>query len=193
MSITRSIMLNSGSPFYFLSPDASNYTIDDIAHGLSNTCRYAGQCKRFYSVAEHSVLVSQELETEKMEGLFHDAAEAFIGDVTRPLKSMLGQYAYIEDLILKDVFRRLNLNWPLTENIHIADLSVMAAEIEVLMPEGIRDWLKEVEPARVNIRCLAPEQAKQMFLCRYQELRSVTGTVDWQGVSSVIRPINWVD
>src|ERR1700734_2059257 len=86
IDVGPSIMLHSGAWFDFAAPHSSRFTIEDIAHGLANICRYSGQCNRFYSVAEHSVLVSEIAVGFELEALMHDAAEAFLGDITRPLK-----------------------------------------------------------------------------------------------------------
>src|SRR5258708_39476115 len=89
LGVGPTIMLHSGAWFDFCAPASSCFNIEDIAHGLANICRYAGQCKRFYSVAEHSILVSQTAKGFEYEALLHDAAEAFVGDISRPLKQML--------------------------------------------------------------------------------------------------------
>src|SRR4051794_32839296 len=90
------IMLHSGAWFDLSDPSSSAFTIDDVAQGLANICRYAGHCTSFYSVAEHSLLVSETAHGFEFEGLLHDAAEAFLGDVTGPLKQMLPEYKRIE-------------------------------------------------------------------------------------------------
>lgn len=78
------------------NPDPETIVIEDIAHALSQICRYNGHVERFDSVAEHAVFVSQRLERKgyspevQMEGLHHDDAEAYLGDVVRPLKNLLG-------------------------------------------------------------------------------------------------------
>jgi uncharacterized protein len=109
LGIGPAIMLKSGSWFDFCSPASSDFTIEDIAHGLANICRYAGQCKKFYSVAEHSILVSEIAVGFEFEALLHDAAEAFIGDITRPLKQLLPEYKKIESSVQRAVLGRFGV------------------------------------------------------------------------------------
>src|SRR2546423_8158727 len=106
------IMLHSGRLFDLANPETSEITVEDIAHGLAHTCRYAGQCDGFYSVAEHSVLVSQVVSFAKLAALFHDAAEAFIGDVSGPLKRLLSEYRTIEKSIALAIFECFGIEWP---------------------------------------------------------------------------------
>src|SRR4051812_16341267 len=90
------ILLHNGDFFDFKDPRNHNYDIKAIAHALSNLCRYTGHSKRFYSVAEHCVLVSRLVDPRfAFEGLMHDASEAFCGDVASPLKKLLPGYARI--------------------------------------------------------------------------------------------------
>jgi hypothetical protein len=167
------IMLQSGKLFDFSNPENSDISVEDIAHGLAHTCRYAGQCDGFYSVAEHSVLVSQIAVHSNMAALFHDSAEAFIGDLPGPLKRLLPQYKEFENRIEKFVFERLEIAWPAPPEVKRADYCVMAAEQAVLMPAGTNEWLVScnVSPADVEIRQLDPAHAKALFLARYAELR----------------------
>jgi hypothetical protein len=166
------IMLHSGRLFDLEHPEASEFTVDDIAHGLAHLCRYVGQCDGFYSVAEHSVLVSQVVPHAKLAALFHDATEAFIGDVSGPLKRLLPDYRVIERKVVQAIFDRLGIEWPVPPEVKRADYSVMAAEQLALMPAGTNEWLHEmgVEPAAVEIRRLDPRKAKALFLERYAEL-----------------------
>ncbi len=166
------IMLHSGRLFDLANPSSAEIAIDDIAHGLAHTCRFAGQCDGFYSVAEHSVLVSQVVSVSTLAALFHDAAEAFIGDMSRPLKQLLPEYAQIEKRIQLIIFASLRIEWPPPPEVKVADLSVLAAEQRVLMPPGTNEWLRlaNVTPASVIIRRLNPVQAKQAFLDRYGAL-----------------------
>ena len=106
IDVGPSIMLHSGAWFDFAAPNSSSFTVDDIAQGLANICRYSGQCNRFYSVAEHSLLVSETAVGFELEALMHDAAEAFLGDITRPLKQMLPDYKRIESEVERAIFRQ---------------------------------------------------------------------------------------
>jgi len=165
-------MLQSGSIFDLANPETSEIKVEDIAHGLAHTCRFAGQCKGFYSVAEHSVLVSQIVPQVALAALFHDAAEAFVGDMSRPLKQLLPDYTKVEKKIERAIFHRFRIEWPAPPEVKHADYSVMAAEQAMLMPPGTNEWLRaaNITPARVEIRCLAPKAAKALFLGRYAEL-----------------------
>lgn len=171
------ILLRSGSYFDLLDPHGSDFTIEDIAHGLSMTCRFAGQCRQFYSVAEHSwhasFLVAEEF---KLAALMHDAAEAFIGDVTRPLKSLLPEYKAIERNIEAAIAERFGLDDAGADEIKRADLLMLHAEQAVMMPHHDDRWTTspadEVPGTIVNFRCWSPDDAKRAFLDRFADLRS---------------------
>src|SRR5262249_28036751 len=152
----------SGAWFDFCSPAESPFVIEDIAQGLANICRYSGQCSRFYSVAEHSLLVSEVAVGFEFEALLHDAAEAFVGDITRPLKQMLPEYKRIEREVETAVFRKFGIPSPLPIAVKNADLRVLAAEQRQIMPKGTDGWVRsqKVVPAPVVVRHLTPEQAK---------------------------------
>lgn len=173
VAVGPTIMLRSGSQFDFLDPWSSEFTIDDIAHGLSLICRYAGQCDRFYSVAEHSLLVSDTVPRFAYAALMHDAAEAFIGDVTRPLKQLLPAYKEIERNVESAIFQRFAVPHPLPEAVKEADLRVLAAEQNQIMPYGTNHWAAHegVSLAPITIKSLTPQEAKRQFLERFTKLR----------------------
>ncbi|RWO79775.1 MAG: hypothetical protein EOS18_14580 [Mesorhizobium sp.] len=167
------ITLASGRIFDFLDPHGSDFTIDDVAHGLAHICRYAGQCRDFYSVAEHSLLVCDVAVDCHYEALLHDAAEAFIGDVTRPLKQLLPEYKAIETNVEDAIAKRFGLNRSCRDVVKTADLSVLAAEQAQVMAPGTDSWAREagVLPAEVKIRYLTPAVARREFLERFEILR----------------------
>ncbi len=91
------ILKFSGHDFDLLRPDDTAWSIIDIAHGLSNLCRYAGHTTEFYSVAQHCVVMSRHVPQRlALTALFHDAAEALVGDMPTPLKALLEGYRTIE-------------------------------------------------------------------------------------------------
>jgi hypothetical protein len=170
------ILLHSGAHFDLLDPWNSEFTIEDIAHGLSNTCRYAGQCRKFYSVAEHSWHTSYIVPGPwKLAALMHDAAEAFIGDVTRPLKSLLPDYKRIERNVEDAIAIRFDIAGMDAPEVKSADLAMLAAEQAEIMPAHADGWavLGGVIPAPVNLFMWKPELAKVMFLDRYHQLATV--------------------
>jgi hypothetical protein len=178
MGIGPRIMLRSGGWFDFLDPWNSPFTIEDIAHGLAHVCRYAGQCSGFYSVAEHSLLVADVVDDYPLEALLHDAAEAFMGDITRPLKQLLPEYKRVEANVEGAILERLGLSTPIPKAVKDADLRVLAAEQLQIMPKGTADWAHEqgVVPAPVVVRLLPPEAAFHEFMERYHALSRLVGT-----------------
>ncbi|WP_395449657.1 hypothetical protein ACHMW7_07475 [Aminobacter sp. UC22_36] len=172
VAVGPTIMLRSGAVLDFLDPHSSEFTIDDIAHGLSLICRYAGQCDRFYSVAEHCVHVSEVASDHAYAALMHDAAEAFIGDVTRPLKQLLPAYKRIEADVERAIFDRFSVPYPLPDAVKKADLRVLAAEQAQIMPSGTDAWAHAagVIPAKITVKSYSPPEAKQIFLQRFEQL-----------------------
>jgi hypothetical protein len=173
MGVGPTIMLHSGAWFDFLAPSESAFTIEDIAHGLANICRYSGQCRVFYSVAEHSLLVSEVAEGFEFEALLHDAAEAFLGDITRPLKQMLPEFKRIENEVENAILQRFGVPAPLPLEVKQADLRVLAAEQRQIMPRGTDGWVRDqqIVPADIVVRHLTPSEAKRIFLARFEALK----------------------
>jgi uncharacterized protein len=174
MAYGPTITLASGRIFDFLDPHGSAFDIEDVAHGLAHVCRYAGQCRAFYSVAEHSLLVSDVVSDYRLEALLHDAAEAFIGDVTRPLKQLLPEYRRIEAIVEDAVAERFGLKLGYRDVVKAADLSVLAAEQAQVMAPGTNAWATEagIIPAAIVVRFLQPQDAKREFLDRFHTLRA---------------------
>lgn len=171
--VKSSICSVAGHYFSFDTPELSKFSIGEIAHALSNICRFTGHTRDFYSVAQHSVIVSRIVpEPYALEGLLHDAAEAFIGDVSTPLKRLLPDYKTIERRVEEAVLGRFGLSLPLHPSVKDADLVALATERRDLMPYTGDDWpcLFMVRPLPRTIVPLTPKDAKQSFLNRFFEL-----------------------
>lgn len=172
--IGPTILLASGNYFDYEAPETSAFTIEDIAHGLSMTCRFAGHCIRHYSVAQHSVHISELVSQEHaFQGLMHDSSEFAVGDMAKPLKVMLPAYSVIEKRVEAAVFARFGVVMPLPPEIKEADIRMLATEQRQLM--GNRDeWhYTHGRPAfDFTIPVWTPEEAKARFLARYAELAS---------------------
>ena len=108
--------------------------IEDIAYGLAHTARFGGQTRRYYSVAEHAIVVSVNLPLElKLAGLLHDASEAYIGDMPSPVKNRLPDYKYLEDHIMSVVAQKYGFKWPLEELVVKQDRETLESEWESIV------------------------------------------------------------
>lgn len=164
------IQTYSGELVYFLDPDPDTIQIHDIAHALARLCRYVGHTSAFYSVAQHSVLAAREaadrgLGVEVIQAaLMHDAAEAYVGDVSSPLKSILSEYVDIERRVWGAIARRFRLPGAIPDAVHRIDKAMLMAEAPKLLgaPRG-PGWPHGVSPARVPIEPWPVERAEDEF------------------------------
>jgi len=163
----------TGLQFSFSEPHPDQVSIFDIAHALSNTCRYAGHPNKFYSVAQHSVLVSQLVPPQyALYGLLHDAAEAYINDIPAPAKELpeLQGYKLLEDKILKVILEKYGLS-ELPDEVKIADVRLLITEKKVLFDHYYEwDLEKRFDPYNIEIVCWEPLQAYKIFTRRFAEL-----------------------
>lgn len=104
------IITFSGKRFYPLDPRPEDIDIFDIAHSLSLLNRFTGHSRFPYSVAQHCMSVADVVADEyKLSGLLHDASEAYVNDLARPLKGMLPEYKYVENKILDVIDAKFNV------------------------------------------------------------------------------------
>lgn len=173
----------SGKRFYPFDPRPEDICIKDIAHALANQCRFAGHTSVFYSVAEHSVRVSWECPPEyALWGLLHDAPEAYVIDLPRPIKRHDQMLAYREAewFVWEAVCERFGLKdgsslgyYELPTSVHRADETLLATEARDLMGNAVLerwDSLRGIEPLPEAIVPWTPTHAKFCFLARFTEL-----------------------
>lgn len=165
----------SGRPFWPLDPQPEDIRFGDIANGLSRLCRYNGQlhpCVEHYSVAQHSVLVSLHVPPEfALEALLHDAAEAYVGDMVRPLKLKNDQYRNDENLVDSMIRAKFDLPSVCSDVVKAADNVACATEKRDLLTEtnGV-DWGSLPEPWPAPIKPLNAFAARDLFFARALEL-----------------------
>lgn len=167
------ILLGSGIDFALDRPNPDQIDIQDIAHALSHICRFTGHTRWFYSVAQHSVLVSRIVPRElALQGLLHDATEAYVGDVAAPLKAMLPDYRALEARVEAAVAERFGLPVGMHEKVRHADLVLLATEKRDLMPSTAEPWPVELSHRALPYRIdpLEPEHARELFMLRFLEL-----------------------
>jgi hypothetical protein len=167
------IAVFGGSYFNILDPDSTPVSIEAIANGLGNTCRFAGQCSQYYSVAQHSVIGSYFVDPGyEYEFLMHDASEGLIHDITKPLKLQLRDYQAIELRIETSFARQYQFTVPMPEPVKVADLRMLATEQSQIMGHT-EEWLlvEGHKPFDVKLEYWEPHVAKQKFLERFYELR----------------------
>jgi hypothetical protein len=161
----------SGRQFWPLDPRPEEVFINDIAHGLANACRYAGHCLQFYSVAEHSVLLSYIVpQSMALTGLLHDATEAYVVDVPRPIKPFLPGYKDIEAGVWRAIAARFGCPEELPDEIKVADNAMLLAEQAKIMAPPPAPWNVPGVAAETPIHCWQPDVAERMFLYRFMEL-----------------------
>lgn len=147
------IMTHTKKMFDPLRPNAELIDIEDIAHALSLLCRANGHFRSFYSVAQHSINCMKEAKVRgyseriQLACLLHDASEAYLSDVTRPVKAELPRYKEIEAPLQETIWNKW-LGEPLTEEerkqVFDIDDAILAHEFLNLMGEKITDQIPEI-------------------------------------------------
>ena len=177
-----SITLGSGRTINLRNPRPESIDFDDICSSLSKICRFNGQLNSFYSVAEHSVAVAHDALSRGcsidacIACLMHDSAEAYIGDVSRPLRYLLGASFYClerrVEMVIGEVFE-IDFEEHFAE-IEISDNAICLAEFEAFRPESCSlveesfdTTLKGYRSNWSGPRNLPPEKAANLFWHSY--------------------------
>jgi hypothetical protein len=167
------IPLRSGVYFDFLDPESCEFTIEDVAWGLSNLCRFTGQT-RFYSVAQHSLHVSEVV-----------AAEFVLNDMSKPLKVICPDYCALEKRIMPVVLARFGVDLPLDPRIKQADIRMLATEQQQLWDGSVAgdrwQFTYGREPYPIILPAWGPDEARQRFMDRFHQLRA----------DALSQPIGW--
>lgn len=165
------IQVHSGGRFYPADPRIEHIEIHDIAHALSMVNRFAGHTHFPYSVAQHSVYVSYEVPPEHaLCALMHDATEAYLVDIPRPLKKMLPGYYEIEDRCWRVIAQKFGLPEEMPQTVKDADNAVLLAEKDaLLMPTG-DTWSIPGKASTRQIVMWPHYEAKRLFLARFNQL-----------------------
>jgi hypothetical protein len=159
----------TGLQFWPLDPRPGEVRAEDVARALSMQCRFNGHSEAFYSVAQHSVHVSRLVPPEDaLWGLMHDAAEAYVGDMIRPIKTP--EFRAMEDGVLRAVASRFGLPWPAPPSVREADGAALATEARDLMKAPPAPWEPLPPPDPRPILALGPREAELEFLGRLRHL-----------------------
>ena len=169
----------TGKQFFLTRATVDDVCIEDIAHGLSNTCRYAGQSRTFYSVAEHSVrmaeVVSFSSET-MLVALLHDAAEAYLGDVTSMVKARLPVYKEMEQYLQYVIYDKYNIRHCPSMNqdiecVKALDIMIRTPEVKSLFPRKYNAWSwKLIDYDYGDIHPWSHKKAEKKFLKMFKRL-----------------------
>ncbi len=169
------IQTYTGEKFYPTDPDSEEVCIFDIAHALSNTCRFSGHCEIFYSVAQHCVLGSYHCD-DALWFLLHDAAEAYLVDLPRPIKKCFPVFEELENKILEAIAEKFNLDYPFPDCVHVTDNRMLQTERKHLLGPAPALWKSEDDflAYDIEIERWTPAYAERQFLERFGELTGQT-------------------
>ena len=164
----------SGAHFHPWNAQLSEVHLGDIAHALSLQCRFNGHVSRFYSVAEHSVIMSRLVEPGmELAGLMHDAAEAYIGDMASPLKysGHLDAFRSLEELVSRVICLRFGIEYGQTTSpeLKVLDRRLCATEAIIFFPQS-PGWTAAFKGVSILPEGLTPKAAEKQFLARFKEL-----------------------
>lgn len=167
------IITFTGKQFFPLDPRLEDIDVNDVAHALSNQCRFAGHCTSFYSVAQHCVLVSQMCPPDDaLWGLLHDATEAYLIDLPSPLKKSeeFAFYKTTEKNLMNVICDVFGLSHDEPPSVKEVDKRMLATEArDMTFTEG-RGWVTESVPYDFHIKPWNSDYARAKYLSRLHEL-----------------------
>lgn len=170
----------TGKKFYALDPREADICIEDIAHSLAHQCRFTGHPKRFYSVAQHSIELSVysqlrgEPDSASLYWLLHDAHEAYVGDMSSPMKQNL------EELGLLEAWNKVvhNINGVIFKKYGILDAvirddydkRILLDEKKEFFPDSKNNWGLDLVPLGISIDVMSDKMSEYLFLKRFKQL-----------------------
>jgi hypothetical protein len=166
----------TGMHFYPMDPREEEIEIEDIAHALSNICRWTGHCRVFYSVAQHCLVVANELQRlgryrlMVLAGLLHDASEAYLTDIPSPIKPFLTGYKKAERRLEECIARKFMVPYPWPKEVKEVDEAALGAEARDLVG-GTDDWIWTPSELPLVTNPVSPEVAKRLFMSKFNELK----------------------
>ena len=171
------IETSSGKKVHFLEPDPDSIDIEDIAYALSHIPRFNGHTSKFVSVAEHCWSGARYIQSDlKLQMLLHDAAEAYLCDIPKPLKEFLPDYRKIEDNMMATISKKFGFDFPLSPVVKHYDIALLSNDAHWLLPSRGNDWSLWKTVKRPTIcpefkpLCLDSGTARRVFLDLYYDL-----------------------
>lgn len=160
-------MLPSGKIINFFNMNPEDINIEDIAHALSRKCRWNGWTKGFYSIAEHSIHVAAFVSSPlKLTALLHDASEAYLFDIPRPVKKKFSRLVILESDLELIIAEKFKLPYPMPNEIIKADDYVLEHEYNYC-------YLAE------SLKTMNHMEAQEKFMAKFREYSKVHVPVDW--------------
>lgn len=167
---------HTGAYLDYADPQASQILVEDVAHALSQICRFGGHTSRFYSVAEHALLVYSLVPERGLAALHHDSHEAYVCDAPTPLKALLPGFREVAADIDRAVAAAFGLDVAAFKDPALKAADQMAMRIEareLKASRGVgRYWGFDEEPllAAPWRLGMSPEEAKGSFLDLHRDL-----------------------
>jgi hypothetical protein len=173
---TRWIQVYPGRKFWPLDPRQEDLSLDSIAHALSLMCRYAGHITKFYSVAQHCLLVSQLCDPkDALWGLVHDASEAYLVDIPSPIKHdpRFAFYGQAEKKLMGVICDWLGLPYEMPASVKKADAWALGIEADNFLPTIVDNWTGDLGHPKKILIALEPKQVEGAYIKRFKELTNI--------------------